>query len=179
MSPSPERVRRTVAPAVAAAGLELEDVQVITAGRRRMVTVVVDSESGVALDALAAVSQAVSDALDGSDALGAQPYVLEVTSPGVDRPLTQPRHWRRNVGRLAAVTLAEGSQLTVRIEAADDDGADVLVERQSTKGAPISRTPRHLAYAEVAAAVVQVEFNRAAENAADNAADEEDEDRGH
>ena len=175
MSSSPERVRRAVAPAVAAVGLELEDVQVVTAGRRRMVTVVVDAESGVALDALAAVSEAVSDALDASDALGAQPYVLEVTSPGVDRPLTQPRHWRRNVGRLAAVTLADGAQLTARIEAAEDGGVDVLVERQSTKGAPISRTPRHLAYAEIAAAVVQVEFNRAA----DAAADEGDEDRGH
>jgi ribosome maturation factor RimP len=173
-SPS-ERVTRAVAPAVAAAGLDLEDVQVAAAGRRRVVTVVVDTEGGVALDSLAAVSQALSDALDSSDALGAQPYVLEVTSPGVDRPLTQPRHWRRNIGRLVEVTLADGSRVAARIEAVDDAGVEVVVERQTTKGARVTHTPRRLDFAEIASAVVQVEFNRAA----DEAADEEDEDRGH
>ncbi len=173
-SPS-ERVTRAVAPAVAAAGLDLEDVQVVTAGRRRVVTVVVDTEGGVALDDVAAVSQALSEALDASDALGAQPYVLEVTSPGVDRPLTEPRHWRRNVGRLVEVTLADGDRMVARIAAVDDAGVEVVVERQATKGAPVTKAPRRLDFAEIASALVQVEFNRAP----DEAPDDEDEDRGH
>ena len=173
-SPS-ERVQRAVAPAVAAAGLDLEDVHVVTAGRRRVVTVVVDTEDGVALDSLAAVSQALSDALDASDALGSQPYVLEVTSPGVDRPLTQPRHWRRNVGRLVEVTLADGTRVAARVEAVDDGGVDAVVERQATKGARVARTPRRLDFAEIASAVVQVEFNRAADEDTDGG----DDDRGH
>lgn len=173
-SPS-ERVQRAVAPAVAAAGLDLEDVQVVVAGRRRVVTVVVDTEHGVALDSLAAVSQALSDALDASDALGSQPYVLEVTSPGVDRPLTQPRHWRRNVGRLVEVTLADGARVAARVEAVDDAGVDAVVERQSAKGARVTRTPRRLDFDEIASAVVQVEFNRAS----DEDTDRGDDDRGH
>jgi ribosome maturation factor RimP len=170
-----ERAQRAVSPVVAAADLELDDLRVATAGRRRVVTVVVDADDGVALDALAAVSQAISDALDAADALGDQPYVLEVTSPGVDRPLTQPRHWSRNVGRLVDVALASGVRLTARIAAADGSGADVVVQSQPTKGAPITLTPRRLEFTEITSAVVQVEFNRAE----DAAGDEGDDNRGH
>jgi ribosome maturation factor RimP len=161
------RLVSLLGPVVAAVGADLEDLHVSPAGRRRLVRVVVDKDGGVTLDDVADISRVVSDALDvedeaDPDLLGTS-YVLEVSSPGVDRPLTQPRHWRRNVGRLVAVTLREGAPVTGRLTAADDDAVTL----------DVAGSPRVLPYAEVVKGVVQVEFSRAA---ADEPADDEDED---
>lgn len=106
-------------PVVSGAGLVLEDVVVTAVGRRRQIRVVVDlSEDEVGsvdLDRVAQVSRAVGDALDASDALGADPYSLEVTTPGVDRPLTQRRHWLRARTRLVRVEREGGAPLTGRL----------------------------------------------------------------
>src|SRR5690349_124792 len=97
-----------LSPVVAATGYELEDVSVTPAGRRSLVRVTVDADGGVDLDAVAEVSRAVSKSLDAEGAPNfAGPYVLEVSSPGVDRPLTEPRHWRRAAGRLVQVPVEE------------------------------------------------------------------------
>ncbi len=124
-----DRLKALLTPSVAGTGLDLETVDVTHAGRRRLVRVAVDKDGGVSLDDVATVARVVSEALDASDVMGAQPYVLEVTSPGVDRPLTEPRHWRRSVGRLVKVDLVSGSSVTGRVEAADADGVDLDVER--------------------------------------------------
>jgi len=131
---SRQRVRDAVEPAVTAAGFDLEDVEVVAAGRRSVVRVVVDHDGGIDLDAVAEVSRVVSDALDAGDATGSTPYTLEVTSPGVDRPLTEPRHWRRAVGRLVSVPVSDEGTVTGRVRAADEtsvtfdvDGADRVV----------------------------------------------------
>ncbi len=108
-------------PVIEASGYDLEDIAVSQAGRRRVVRVVVDADGGVDLDAIAVISRAVSAALDETDVLGGSPYVLEVTSPGVDRPLTQPRHWRRAVGRLVKFTTAEGVEVQGRVLGADEE----------------------------------------------------------
>ena len=147
-----EDLLRLLTPVIADRGLDLEDVQVTPAGKRRLLRVVVDQDGGVPLDAVATVSNAVSAALDSSDAMGGAAYVLEVTSPGVDRPLTEPRHWRRARSRLVQVTLADGGSLTGRVVDADDDR--VVLETGGD-----SRT---LAWPEVSAGRVQVEFNRPA-----------------
>jgi ribosome maturation factor RimP len=147
---SAERLRALLAPVVASAGLDLETVEVKQAGRRRQVLVTVDKDGGVSLDDVAAVSRHVSDALDSSDAMGEQPYVLEVSSPGVDRPLTEARHWRRAVGRLVRVDLVAGGRLTARVEAADADGAYLDVDGHD----------RRVSFEEVARAKVEVEFAR-------------------
>jgi ribosome maturation factor RimP len=121
-----------LAPAISATGLDLEDVQVTPAGRRRLVRVVVDKDGGVSLDEVAAVSQAVSSVLDADPladaALGSTPYVLEVSSPGVDRPLVQPRHWRRALGRLVALTDTGGRQVRGRLSAASGDEVTLATE---------------------------------------------------
>lgn len=123
-----EGVEPAVRPVVESAGYDLEDLTVSRAGRRDVLRVVVDSDSGVDLDAVAEVSRLISKALDTEDgSFDGPPYTLEVTSPGVDRPLTQPRHWRRNIGRLVAVT-AGGSPLTARIAAADDAGVTLRTD---------------------------------------------------
>lgn len=142
---SRERLRAALDPVVTDAGFDLEDVTVTAAGRRNVIRVVVDRDGGVDLDAVAEVSRAVSDALDDSDVTGSAAYTLEVTSPGVDRPLTEPRHWRRAVGRLVAAGAATG-----RVVAADDDGVTFDVDGDETV----------MSYAELPAGRVQVEFGR-------------------
>ena len=141
---------RLLTPVVEAQGLDLEDVVVTQAGKRRQLRVVVDQDGGISLDTVAAVSTAVAAQLDDSDAMGGSPYVLEVTSPGVDRPLTAPRHWRRNRTRLVKVATAEATALEGRLVEVDDDGIGVESDGVVTR----------LAWDRVASGRVQVEFNR-------------------
>ena len=153
-----DRLRELLEPLTSAAGLELDEVAVTPAGKRRMLRVVVDSDEGVQLDAVAELSREVSAALDASDVMGGAPYVLEVSSPGTDRPLTEPRHFVRNTGRLIKVQLAEGGELVARITGVDDEGLDLEVP--GVKGR--KPTARRLAFAEIAKARVEVEFSRKA-----------------
>lgn len=149
----PERLTGVLAPVVSATGLDLEGVEVTPAGRRRVVRVVVDRDGGVDLDDIATASHAISAALDEGDVLGAQPYVLEVTSPGVDRPLTEPRHWRRARGRLVRAVLAGGEVVTGRVLDAGEGAATLEV----------AGGPREIGYTAVTSARVEVEFSRVAE----------------
>ncbi|MDI5972903.1 ribosome maturation factor RimP [Streptomyces sp. SL13] len=178
MSTTPsDRLRALLEPPATASGLDLEEVEVTPAGKRRVLRVVVDSDSGVSLDAVAAFSRRISETLDESDAMGGAPYTLEVTSPGTDRPLTGPRQFRRNIGRLIAFTLVGGGELTARLLSLDEDGMDLEVP--GVKGR--KPTARRLELAEVAKARVEVEFNRKATDAdlaqgeQDDDADDEDE----
>jgi ribosome maturation factor RimP len=159
-------IRPTVQDAVEGVGLVLEDVAVTPAGRRRVVKVLVDRDPGpqdvadeptdpLTLDEVADATRAVSDALDASDLMGEQPYTLEVSSPGVGRPLTLPRHFRRNVGRLVTAT-HDGHEVTGRVLRAS--GTDVTLDIPATRSTP-SRTET-LAYAGLERAAVQVEFAR-------------------
>jgi ribosome maturation factor RimP len=119
-------VRALAAPLAEAAGLVVESVTVSPAGRRRVLRVTVDlpddRTGGVPMEAVTQASQAISAALDGSDVMGGAPYVLEVSSPGVDRPLTERRHWSRARGRLVTAQLADGGEATGRLVAVDDAG---------------------------------------------------------
>jgi len=104
----------------------------------------------VTLDDVADATREVSRVLDDSDVMGELPYTLEVTSRGVDRPLTLPRHWRRNEDRLVKATLADGSEVTGRVVGSDETAATLDVDGER----------REVAYADVAKALVQIEFNR-------------------
>ncbi|MFD8386300.1 ribosome maturation factor RimP [Streptomyces sp. NPDC059679] len=160
-----ERLRGLLEPLVSARDLDLEEVEVTPAGKRRVLRIVVDSDDGVQLDACAELSRAISQTLDDTDAMGQHPYVLEVTSPGADRPLTEPRHYRRAAGRLIKARLAEGGELVARITAVDDDGLDVEVP--GVKGR--RPTARRLAFKEISKARVEIEFNRKPAEPADTA----------
>ncbi|GAA2491967.1 ribosome maturation factor RimP [Streptomyces thermolineatus] len=166
-----DRLRKLLEPIVAPAGMDLEDVKVTAAGSRRQLLVVVDADEGVSLDAIAEVTRAVSQALDASDAMGGAPYNLEVSSPGVDRPLTEPRHYRRNTGRLVKVQLAGGGELVARITAVDEEGLDLEVP--GVKGR--RPTARRLAFTEIAKARVEIEFNPKGGAAEDDTAADTDE----
>ena len=161
-----EHIRPDLQQALAGTGLVLEDVTVTPAGKRRVVRVLLDRDLGgpdtvteriepLSLDEVADAARFVGDALDRSDALGEQPYTLEVSSPGVGRPLTEPRHFRRNVGRLVTAT-HEGAEVTGRLVAAD--ATQVTLEVPATRSTP-GRT-QTLPYAGISRAVVQVEFAR-------------------
>jgi ribosome maturation factor RimP len=159
------RLAGWIAPVVAAAGYDLEELVVTPAGRRSVVRVVVDRDQGVTLDDIAEVSRAVSEVLDqNDDGMGRTPYVLEVTSPGVDRPLTEQRHWRRNTGRLVAVVVGPAghtAEVTGRITAVDDAGVTLAVEAQGKPGAKKRPpTPRQVPWGELGRGRVQVEFGR-------------------
>jgi ribosome maturation factor RimP len=145
-----DRIESELADPLDALGLDVEAVEITPAGKRRIVRVAVDKDGGVTLDDVADATRAVSDVLDGSDALGEMPYTLEVTSRGVDRPLTLPRHWRRNADRLVKVTLTEGTVLTGRVTGSDQDAVTLDVDGQV----------REVPLVDVARALVQVEFNR-------------------
>ena len=145
------RIADVIRPVIAAAGMDLESVRVTAAGRRRLLRVVVDSDQGVSLDDAATVSRELSAALDTVAVMGDFPYTLEVSSPGVDRPLTDHRHWRRAVGRLVqvAVTDSGGARpVSGRVAAADADGVTLDVE-----GAR-----RRFPYAVLGPGAIQVEF---------------------
>ena len=164
--PATARLAGWIEPVVAGAGYDLEELVVTPAGRRSVVRVVVDRDAGVTLDDIAEVSRAVSEVLDtNDDGMGRTPYVLEVTSPGVDRPLTEQRHWRRNTGRLVAVTVGPAGaaeQVTGRVTAVDESGVTLAVEVQGKPGAKKrAPTPRQVPWAQLGAGRVQVEFGRA------------------
>jgi ribosome maturation factor RimP len=145
-----DQIEHELAAPLSALGLDVEAVELTPAGKRRILRVAVDGDDGVTLDAVADATRTVAEVLDASDVMGEHPYTLEVTSRGVDRPLTLPRHWRRNADRLVKVTTTDGQTVTGRIVGSGDDAATVEVD-----GA------RHeVAYADVAKALVQVEFNR-------------------
>jgi ribosome maturation factor RimP len=156
------RLTRLLEPVLAALDMDLEAVRLSSAGRRRVLRIVVDADGGVSLDDIAEVSREVSASLDAGNAMGDAPYTLEVSSPGIDRPLTEPRHWRRAVGRLVAISLmADGHDqkrdaddrpraLNGRVVAADQNSATLEVDG-------VSRT---FGYPELGPGRVQVEFGR-------------------
>ena len=145
-----ERIEAEIVGPLADLGLDLEAVELTPAGKRRVLRIAVDQDGGVTLDELAVATKKVDGVLDASDVMGEMPYLLEVTSRGVDSPLTLPRHWRRNADRLVKVTLVEGGEVTGRIGESDDDKVFLEVDGDE----------RELPYADIAKARVQIEFNR-------------------
>jgi ribosome maturation factor RimP len=167
-APDPDELARLLEPVIHASGMDLETVRVSPAGRRRLLRLVVDADGGVGLDQIAEVSRELSARLDASGAMGEVPYTLEVSSPGVDRPLTQPRHWRRAQGRLVSVSLAPadgnasssqtaGARRTPTIE------GRVLVAGETAVTLEVDGERLELDYAELGPGRVQVEFGRAAD----------------
>ena len=148
-----QAIEAVVGPVVEQCGLEVDRIEIASAGKRTVLRVYLDGDGpegrGPSLDEIADATRAVSAALDESDATGNAPYTLEVSSRGVSRPLTEPKHFRRNVGRLVALTLTDGSVIG-RISVADGDGIDLDVD-----GAV-----RRVDLASISKAVVQAELRK-------------------
>ena len=148
-----QAIAALVGPVVEQHGLEVDRIEVASAGKRSVLRVYLDGDGpegrGPSLDEIADATRALSAALDASDATGQAPYTLEVSSRGVSRPLTEAKHYRRNVGRLVALTLADGP-VTGRIQSADADGVDLDVDG----------TDRRVALTDITKAVVQAELRK-------------------
>jgi ribosome maturation factor RimP len=145
-----KRLAELIEPVVGAAGMDLESVRMSVAGKRRLLRIVVDGDHGVSLDNAADVSREISAMLDEVNALGEVAYTLEVSSPGVDRPLTEPRHWRRAVGRLVKVKVTGEGTVEGRILAADADGVTL----------DLAGGERRFGQGELGAGAIQIEFGR-------------------
>lgn len=147
-----DRVSATVSPVVAQMAAEVESVAVTRNGRSRLVRIIVDADDGVTLDFAAELNRAAAQALESAGIMGEQPYVVEVSSPGVTRPLTHPRQWRRNADRLVRVVFRDQDRkpVTGRIAAVEDTNTTILVGGSRVR----------VDFADVKRAVIQVEFDK-------------------
>lgn len=143
-----------ISPAVTEAGFYLEEVQIASPGSHRILTCVVDGLTPLNLDQVTVVSRIISELLDSADVIDDTPFTLEVTSPGVDRPLTEVRHWTKNITRLIKTTLNDGSVITGRLIEFDETSATLV---ENIKGRIKNHT---VAFADIKRAVVEIEFNR-------------------
>jgi ribosome maturation factor RimP len=143
-----------ISPAVSEAGFFLEEVQIASPGSHRIITCVVDGQTPLNLDQVTVASRLISELLDIAEFMGETAFTLEVTSPGVDRPLIYPRHWRKNLTRLIKVTLLDGSTTMGRLTEFNESNATLV---ENIKG----RIKEHsIAFADIKRAVVEIEFNR-------------------
>jgi len=120
-----EEISAAITPALSALGFYLEDVTITSAGRRSMLTVIVDGDTHLSLDQVTSATKAIGEIIESLQSLGDTPFTLEVTSPGLDRPLTKPRHWRKNIDRLVKIVLLDGKEIKGRIKAANEVSATV------------------------------------------------------
>ena len=120
-----EDISDAVTPALSALGFYLEDVTITSAGRRSMLTIIVDGDTHLSLDQVTSATKAIGEIVESIQSLGETPFTLEVTSPGLDRPLTKPRHWRKNIDRLVKVVLLDGKEIKGRIKSASESSAKV------------------------------------------------------
>ncbi len=132
-----EQVLAVITPAIESLGFYIEDITITSAGKRSMLTVIVDGDTHLSLDQVTVATKAISEIVENLPTLGNNPFTLEVTSPGLDRPLTKPRHWRKNQDRLIKIVLIDGKEVTGRIK--DSMESSVTVDEQVIHFADIKR----------------------------------------
>ena len=145
-----QAITRAIEPVLTSHGLELDRLEIVPAGRRSVVRITVDGDGphghGPLLDDIAGAARDLSAALDEAN-IGNQPYTLEVSSRGTSRPLTEPKHFRRNLTRLVRIVLADGEVVEGRIVAADETGVRLDPDRRIT-------------FSDITRATIRVELNR-------------------
>lgn len=139
-------VASAIRPIIEAGGNYLEEIKIVAAGKRKLITIIIDSDSYLNLDQVTAVSRDISEVIENVSSLGDTPFTLEVTSPGTDRPLTLPRHWKKNQGKLVKISLLEGGSAEGRINNSDD----LAVELDSGS----------IKFADIKKALLQIEFKK-------------------
>lgn len=149
-----DQISELITPVLQQAGYFLEDVNVVSPGNHRIVTVIVDGESALNLDQVTVASKLVSELMDEAAFMGETPFTLEVTSPGIDRPLTLPRHFAKNVTRLLKITKNDGEVVNGRITTNTEfDVTLTILEKKTTSEVTVL-------LADIKRAVVEIEFNR-------------------
>lgn len=132
-----EQVLAVITPAIESLGFYIEDITISSAGKRSMLTVIVDGDTHLSLDQVTVATKAISEIVENLPTLGNNPFTLEVTSPGLDRPLTKPRHWRKNKDRLIKIILNDGEEINGRIKESTENS--VSVDEQVINFADIKR----------------------------------------
>ena len=148
-----EIIFEAISPAVEASGYFLEEVQILSPGNRRVITCIVDGKNNLNMDEVTALSREIAGVLDEAPFMGETPFTLEVSSPGVDRPLTHPRHWVKNQDRLVRVILQSGEVVAGRIISVSDEGAQLLTGEKSAAEVGVLFT-------DIKKALIEIEFNR-------------------
>lgn len=141
-----EDISAAITPALEALGFYLEDVTIISAGRRSMLTVIVDGDTHLSLDQVTSATKAIGEIVESIQSLGETPFTLEVTSPGLDRPLTKVRHWQKNINRLVKVVLLDGSEIKGRIKDVNEISATV--------------DEKNINYSDIKRATLEIEFKQ-------------------
>ena len=142
--PLNEEISAAIRPIIEATGNYLEELSITSAGKVKILTVIIDSDTHLNLDQVTAVTKEISEIIEALEGLGDGAFTLEVTSPGLDRPLTKPRHWRKNLDRLVKIIITSGQEITGRIGEATE--TTVLVDSQK------------VSYEDIKRAVLEVEF---------------------
>ena len=142
-----EEIAAAITPTIEGLGFYLEDLNITSAGRRSMLTVIVDGDTHLTLDQVTSVTKAIGEIVENIQSLGQTPFTLEVTSPGIDRPLTKPRHWKKNIDRLVKVVLQDTSEVKGRIKDSNQETATI--------------DDKLIKFAEVKRATLEVEFKQA------------------
>ena len=142
-----EDISDAVTPALLALGFYLEDVTITSAGRRSMLTIIVDGDTHLSLDQVTSATKAIGEIVESIQSLGETPFTLEVTSPGLDRPLTKPRHWRKNIDRLVKIVLLDGKEIKGRIKSASENSA--TVDESEIKFSDIKRASLEVEFKQV------------------------------
>jgi ribosome maturation factor RimP len=142
-----EEISAAITPALSNLGFYLEDVVITTAGRRSMITVIVDGDTHLSLDQVTQVTKAIGEIIESIQSLGQSPFTLEVTSPGLDRPLTKPRHWRKNINRLVKVVLLDGKEIKGRVR--DSTQISATIDEQVINLSDIKRATLEIEFKQV------------------------------
>ena len=142
-----EEISAAITPALSDLGFYLEDITITSAGRRSMLTVIVDGDTHLSLDQVTVATKAVSEIVENIQSLGQAPFTLEVTSPGLDRPLTKPRHWRKNIDRLVNIVLLDGKEIKGRVKDATEISA--TVDEQAVNFSDIKRATLEIEFKQV------------------------------
>jgi ribosome maturation factor RimP len=142
-----EQVLAVITPAIESLGFYIEDINISSAGKRSMLTVIVDGDTHLSLDQVTVATKAISEIVENLPTLGNNPFTLEVTSPGLDRPLTKPRHWRKNKDRLIKIVLTDGKEVSGRIK--DSNEASATVDEQVINFADIKRATLEVEFKQV------------------------------
>ena len=142
-----EEISAVITPALSDLGFYLEDITITSAGRRSMLTVIVDGDTHLSLDQVTVATKAISEIVENIQSLGQAPFTLEVTSPGLDRPLTKPRHWRKNIDRLVKIVLLDGKEIKGRVKDATEISA--TIDEQVVKFSDIKRATLEIEFKQV------------------------------
>ena len=142
-----EEISAAITPALSDLGFYLEDITITSAGRRSMLTVIVDGDTHLSLDQVTVATKAISEIVENIQSLGQSPFTLEVTSPGLDRPLTKPRHWRKNIDRLVKIVLLDGKEIKGRVK--DVSEISTTVDDQVVKFSEIKRATLEIEFKQV------------------------------